>query len=110
MRATAEAKKQGEAAANDDSKAKLLSNKAADEKSQGTTEKSTGNNLNTHGGAETQAAKEARKVNSFVVNVPKATDISLANRAARILSPGITFSAVLSGALNDVVISGTVSE
>jgi hypothetical protein len=45
---------------------------------------------------------------SIVVNVPRAADISTNDKAERILT-GITFSAQLSGAVQAVVINGTVS-
>ena len=46
----------------------------------------------------------------FTVTAPLASAISSANRTARILSPAITFAATLSGAIQDVVITGKVVE
>lgn len=57
-----------------------------------------------------QAAKDAHKISSFVVNVPDIGDYTPAARAARQLDPPITFTAQLSGALYGVEINGTVTE
>lgn len=57
-----------------------------------------------------QQAKNAGKLVSFNVQIPRAADIPSANRAARTLDPPITFDAILSGALNSAKVSGTVTE
>lgn len=44
----------------------------------------------------------------IVINIPRSEDISATDRANRVLT-GITFALVLSGALNHVIVNGTVS-
>lgn len=62
---------------------------------------------------ETIATSLQRGVNrnflaSFIINMPRNEDLTGAQRNSRILD-GVTFEAVLKGAINDVVITGSVS-
>lgn len=60
-----------------------------------------------------EAAKNAQpipKLDSYEVVAPRSSDISVVNKAARILDPPITFSAVYSGAIHKAAIEGTITE
>lgn len=59
-----------------------------------------------------QAAEDTGGIASdpkFTVSAPRASEVSAANRAARVLNPPITFGARLAGAVHEIEIEGSVS-
>ncbi|XAO54235.1 tail sheath protein [Yersinia phage vB_YenM_P778] len=55
-----------------------------------------------------QRAVTRRFLESFVVTVPRSLDVSIEDKRARILA-GVKFTGILSGAINDVTLDGTVA-